>query len=56
MLISGVLFEIQVDVALKEEEPVGTTDSVITSVNEMPDNAVLRKLLVCIKCLCLVGR
>ncbi|XP_020266523.1 uncharacterized protein LOC109842014 [Asparagus officinalis] len=34
-----------VDVAFKEEESVGTTDSAITSVNEMPDNAVLRKLL-----------
>lgn len=34
-----------VDAVLKEEEPVRTADSVITEVNENPDNAVLRKLL-----------
>lgn len=35
----------QVD-GVPAEEPVGTADSVITEVNEVPDNAVLRKLLV----------
>jgi len=43
-------FEIQVDAPLKEEELVGTADSVVTEVNEVPYNAVLRKLLVCMKC------
>ena len=47
-------FEVQVDAAFKEEEPVGTADSVVTEVNEVPDNAILRKLLVCIKMLCVL--
>ncbi|XP_020265939.1 protein AIR1 [Asparagus officinalis] len=34
-----------VDAAVKEDEPIGTADSVVTEVNEVPDNAVLRKLL-----------